>query len=671
MRPLGRILLFCLIALIAGTGAAAIWLQQPGRGALELLPEVANVATATPTSAATATSATSATSAAPTVSAVAQAVEGQSASVAAGDAQAVAASANGGERLFANLLQRGRANLDDVNLGTPTPTATSTPRPPVESVEGVVNRGGGALWDEDTGTLVAYVEQGALIRVTARSTDGNWLLAETEAGETGWIAVDAVILFDQARLRSEDVMIIPITPTPTPFGGGMAVDTEAGAGDVVVEASASPLPMDDGKGGTTGTAGGPTARVNVVDARLNLRAGPGSNYAIIAKAEPNAQLALLGRDASGQWLQVRLSDGGFAWGAAEYLDAGVPVRGLPVVTDVSDAATFSEQATPIPGSRGAQGMRHTAPGPTQAGATGLTGKLAIQTTWGGDIYIYDFATGDLRLLTGGFDPAISPDGSTVAFTRQGGEQGLYLIDIDGSNERLIFSGRDLLFGPKFSPDGQYIVFERGDNKDICLEEPRPCIELAPDKAEELGPDETRIESVEELARVDINGQNYRDIPALLVARAPDWNEGGIVYQSPAGIQRTKDDPNFRSELVFFNIQKQYELDPDWQPGRGNIVFQRREASHWEIFSVRPDGSGLVGLTRPATTFVDQQPSNVAPAWSPDGQHIVFLSNRTAENEAGPWRVWVMNADGSNQRPLPIDLDFTYTYVAEQMLDWGR
>jgi hypothetical protein len=31
----------------------------------------------------------------------------------------------------------------------------------------------------------------------------------------------------------------------------------------------------------------------------------------------------------------------------------------------------------------------------------------------------------------------------------------------------------------------------------------------------------------------------------------------------------------------------------------------------------------------------------------------------------------MNADGSNQRRLEIDLPFTYTFVAEQMLDWGR
>ena len=30
----------------------------------------------------------------------------------------------------------------------------------------------------------------------------------------------------------------------------------------------------------------------------------------------------------------------------------------------------------------------------------------------------------------------------------------------------------------------------------------------------------------------------------------------------------------------------------------------------------------------------------------------------------------MEADGSNQRQLPIELPFIYTYVSEQMLDWG-
>jgi Tol biopolymer transport system component len=79
---------------------------------------------------------------------------------------------------------------------------------------------------------------------------------------------------------------------------------------------------------------------------------------------------------------------------------------------------------------------------------------------------------------------------------------------------------------------------------------------------------------------------------------------------------------------------------------------------------------MVALTQPQTVLVDALPSNVAPAWSPDGSKIVFLSNRTADGEAGAWHLWVMDADGSNQQQLPIDVAIDYTFGAEQVVSWG-
>jgi Tol biopolymer transport system component len=60
---------------------------------------------------------------------------------------------------------------------------------------------------------------------------------------------------------------------------------------------------------------------------------------------------------------------------------------------------------------------------------------------------------------------------------------------------------------------------------------------------------------------------------------------------------------------------------------------------------------------------------VSPAWSPDGSQIAFLTDRT-----GHWEIWVMNADGSNQRPMFPDevndqLQITYDFVDERMLSW--
>lgn len=673
-RPSGRVLLIMSVAVAAGVAVALAWLSQLPHGSLEMLPDA--VAEATKTQAAIAIAAEEST-ALPVVTATGAA---EVALVALDNANArVGMAASVGN------LSAQNAPAKQGTVPPPTPTATSTPEPPLESVEAVVAIGGADVWDEETGVRVGDVPQGELLTATARSEDGNWLYVTLPDGTQGWTAIDQVIVFDADRLAVEPMLVTPIAITPTPVAGESAstAQTESASAEDD-EMILRPTPV----GGDV-----PTARVAVTDSRLNLRAGPASTYPVIAKALPDETFMILGRDATGEWLQLSLPDivGNFAWAAAEFLDTDANIDELPVSDEVSDAPAYQEgqeeerapegpmgnqppQAEPnrpIPtdaqGAAPAQGIlkgRH----PVAPIGAVFSGKLAIQLKWGGDIYIYDFATDELRLLTGGFDPAISPDGTQVAFTRAGGEHGLYLIGIDGSNERLIFSGRELLRSPKWSPDGQYIVFERGD-------EYIRCFQLNPeDPASACVPGEnTGREVQEKLARVDFNGQNYQDIPVLPRARVPDWNSAGIVYQSPAGIQMTQDQPDAVSKLVFFNIQKQYELDPDWQPNGGRIIFQRRENDHWEIYSVGVDGSGLTALTYPEYTLVPKLPSNVAPAWSPDGRYIVYLSNREPNQSAGMWRVWVMNADGSNKRTIGLgtELDFTYTFVAEQMLDWGR
>lgn len=65
-------------------------------------------------------------------------------------------------------------------------------------------------------------------------------------------------------------------------------------------------------------------------------------------------------------------------------------------------------------------------------------------------------------------PAVSPDGSTVAFTRGGG---IALMDIDGGNVRTAVSGTSIGF-PAFSPDGAWLAFLRfqsGDSEIMVLE----------------------------------------------------------------------------------------------------------------------------------------------------------------------------------------------------------
>ena len=240
--------------------------------------------------------------------------------------------------------------------------------------------------------------------------------------------------------------------------------------------------------------------------------------------------------------------------------------------------------------------------PPRAGqlpAPGLSGNLVVQTSLGGDIYVVDMATGSSRYLVSGIDPSISPDGKNVAFTRDGGDHGLFLIGIDGGNERRIYSGGERLRAPTWSPDGAYVLFNRLSGEfecrdvgfGICLPDNPFLSSFDLTTQPEYG-----------LSRVNADGGEFRDLPTLTSAKAPSWSEGGITYQSNTGLEVTNDDPDGTTRLL---LSAPYYQDPDWQPGKDRIVFQSREGSHWEIFSVVQDGSGLYALTKPVTTLVDE------------------------------------------------------------------
>jgi Tol biopolymer transport system component len=570
--------------------------------------------------------------------------------------------------------------------GTSLTTRSSAPLATESGVLGIVIGTGAQLYDKPEGEALVEISGAEAVTAVGRNADASWLMVRLLNGRQGWMKAADVVIFGVEELpiiAGEGEVAAEATEAPTEEATAVPAATS--------QAPATPMPVPAAVQATPEAV--MTGVVNVTGTRLNIRSGPGTTYRIIGKAVGGETLSLTARNKAGDWLLILRDDlpNGAGWVAASLVRAEGDLDALPVSTEefsspasapaplntpaataspAKDAATPAVMATPSPAASPAA-----QPAMRTTGATGLSAKIVFQDGRGA-IYVYDLARNEVRFLTNGFDPAISRDGRKVAFVRDG----IYSIDIDGSNERKVYGGNQLITSPKWSPDGQWIVFSRLLGEYKCFDtEFFGCVSLKElsGRFPNIPPailGRIFLRNAERislpnfgLSRVNAEGKEFRDIAALDSALAPDWNEAGIVYQSKAGLEITQDTPDGDTRSV---QNGHWDWDPDWAPNGGRIVYQSKEGPRWEILSINPDGSGLVYLTRPVTTLVDQLPSNVAPAFSYDGRHIVYLSNRNERNDAGPWRLWVMDADGSNQRPLPIDIEINYGFGGEQVADWG-
>jgi TolB protein len=97
----------------------------------------------------------------------------------------------------------------------------------------------------------------------------------------------------------------------------------------------------------------------------------------------------------------------------------------------------------------------------------------------------------------------------------------------------------------------------------------------------------------------------------------------------------------------------FESAPAWSPDGSRIAFARVDVTSGfdhpraAIYTIRPDGAGLRKLAD----------GGVEPDWSPDGMRIAYTSirdsfGRTCFEECSPsGEIYVMDADGSDQRRL--------------------
>ncbi len=271
-------------------------------------------------------------------------------------------------------------------------------------------------------------------------------------------------------------------------------------------------------------------------------------------------------------------------------------------------------------------------------AYGPTGQIAF-SAWGGNAlrYVYTMSErgGSVATLTpshndpkrsdeGGYHPALSPDGALVAMTSkrpivgQVASEDIYVIPaVGGENVSLLQLTTDPAADDQanWSPDGTLLTFvsdRTGDPELFVMSavdgSNQHAIYTSPSTADQwpcFNPQNANLVAFQS----NPIGNDNTDIFILDVA-------AGTATQITAS--------PYRDEV------------PSWSPDGTRILFHSNRSGDFDIWSMAPDGTGLVQLTQDSH-------SDGYPVWRQGtGARFVFTRDR---------QVWTVLPDGTDLRQL--------------------
>ena len=262
-------------------------------------------------------------------------------------------------------------------------------------------------------------------------------------------------------------------------------------------------------------------------------------------------------------------------------------------------------------------------------------------------------------------PAISPDGSSVAFSsNRTGTHQIYVLHRPSGEIRQITHGHESKFWPSWSPDATRLVFDsdRSGNQELFVvdlaagTEQRLTTDPAFDAVSAWAPrgnliafdSNRRPDGAADIwvARTDGTGQRALWSDSTSDGH-PSWSRDArfIAYKT-GPLRGTSPRP---SEIAVVELSTGVRrvmtrnggvnVSPSWSPDGARLYFTSRRGGTAEIYSIRADGTDERRVTSGGG---DKQ----RPTVSPDGHSLIY-----AARPSRSWSIWCLDLRTGASRPL--------------------